>query len=319
MAAMTNTLLWTNEPDAYLRALKEAGHAARLQLGTLRMDQAPSPEQLAQTEVMLAMNVPPGTLAKMPKLRWIQALTVGIDNWLARADLRESIALTCARGSHRVAMPENILGALFHLTKPYAQATIDQKDHRWVRHVSAPLAGKTLGILGLGTIGQELAKKAAALELRVIGTKRSPAAMANVERVYGPDEIDAVLGQSDFVLLLLPLTPQTDSLMNAERLKKMRPTAYLLNFGRGALVADDDLVAAVKAKTIAGAVLDVYRTEPLPAGHPFWGTAGITVMPHVGGLAAGRDEIVAGIFADNVRRFLNDEPLNALVERARGY
>lgn len=316
---MLQTLVWTNDPDAYLRALKDAGLTDRLAVQVLRADQAPSPNQLAQTELMLAWNAPPGTLAKMPKLRWIQALTVGIDNWLARADLREEIALTCARGSHRVAMPENILGALFHLTKPYAQATLDQKDHRWVRHVSAPLAGKTLGILGLGTIGQELAKKAAALELRVIGTKRSPAAMANVERVYGPDEIDAVLGQSDFVLLLLPLTPQTDSLMNTARLKKMKPTAYLLNFGRGALIADEDLVAAVKAKTIAGAVLDVYRTEPLPADHPFWGTQGITVMPHVGGLAAGRDEIVAGIFADNVRRYLNDEPLNALVERARGY
>jgi len=317
--AMPRTLLWTNEPDAYLRALTDAGHAARLQVETLRAGQAPSPEQLAQTEVMLAWNAPPGTLSKMPKLRWIQALTVGIDNWLARPDLRQSLSLTCARGSHRVAMPENILGALFHLTKPYAQATIDQKDHRWVRHVSAPLAGKTLGILGLGTIGQELAKKASALELRVIGTKRTPGSLPGVEQVYGSGEIDAVLVQSDFVLLLLPLTPETDSLMNAARLKKMKPSAFLLNFGRGALVADDDLVAAVKARTIAGAVLDVYRTEPLPAEHAFWGTEGIVVMPHVGGLAEGRDEIVAGIFTDNVRRFLNDEPLNALVERARGY
>lgn len=316
---MLQTLVWMNEPDAYLRALKESGLADRLNLQVLRADQAPTPEQLAQTEAMLAWGAPPGTLAKMPKLRWIQALTVGIDNWLARADLREDIALTCARGSHRVAMPENILGALFHITKPYAQATIDQKEHRWVRHVSAPLAGRTLGILGLGTIGQELARKASALELRVIGTKRSSGSLSCVDRVYPPEELDTVLAQSDFVLLLLPLTAQTDSLMNTARLGRMKRSAWLLNFGRGALVADEDLVAAVKAKTIAGAVLDVYRTEPLPAEHPFWSTEGITVMPHVGGLAAGRDEIVAGIFVDNVGRFLDDKPLNALVERARGY
>ena len=316
---MIQTLLWTNEPEVYRESLKRAGLVDRLQIQTSRLDQTPPPEQLAQTEMMLAWNAPAGVLANMPRLRWIQALTVGIDNWLARPDLPPNIALTCARGSHRVAMPENILGALFHLTKPYAQATIDQKAHRWVRHVSEPLAGKTLGILGLGTIGQELAKKAAALELRVIGTKRSPGPVAGVDRVYAPEQIDEVLAQADFVLLLLPLTVKTDCIINAGSLGKMKRSAYLLNFGRGGLIADDDLVAAVKSKTIAGAVLDVYRTEPLPKEHEFWGTEGICVMPHVGGLAKGRDEIVAAIYSDNVRRFLNDEPLNALVERDRGY
>ena len=316
---MIQTLLWTSEPDVYHQALKRAGLADRMQIQTLRADQQPTPEMLANTETMLAWNAPPGTLANMSKLRWIQALTVGIDNWLARPDLREGIALTCARGSHRVAMPENILGALFHLTKPYAQTTIDQKERRWVRHVSVPLAGKTLGILGLGTIGQELARKAAALELRVIGTKRSPGEIPNVDQVYPPEQIDTVLAQADFVLLLLPLTAKTDCIINAQSLAKMKPSAYLLNFGRGGLVADDDLIAAVKSKTIAGAVLDVYRTEPLPKEHAFWGTEGISVLPHIGGMAAGRDEIVAGIFTDNVRRFLADEPLNALVERTRGY
>lgn len=316
---MIQTLLWTNEPEVYRESLKRAGLVDGLQIQTSRLDQTPPPEQLAQTEMMLAWNAPAGVLANMPRLRWIQALTVGIDNWLARPDLRQNIALTCARGSHRVAMPENILGALFHLTKPYAQATIDQKEHRWVRHVSEPLAGKTLGILGLGTIGQELAKKAAALELRVIGTRRSPGPVAGVDTVYAPEQIDEVLAQADFVLLLLPLTAKTDCIINAGSLGKMKKSAYLLNFGRGGLIADDDLVAAVKSKTIAGAVLDVYRTEPLPKEHAFWGTEGICVMPHVGGLAKGRDEIVAAIYTDNVRRFLNGEPLNALVERDRGY
>lgn len=316
---MIKTLLWINEPDAYRDALARAGLADKLEIQTLRIGEAPTPAQLASTEAMLALNVPPGVLGKMPKLRWIQAITVGIDNWLARADLREEISLTCARGSHRIAMPENILGALFHITKPYAQVTIDQKEHRWTRRVSEPLAGKTLGILGLGTIGQELARKAAVLELRVIGTKRSPEAVPGVERVYAPAQVDEVLAQSDFVLLLLPLTAETDCIVNAKFLAKMKRNAWLLNFGRGGLIADDDLVAAVKAKTIAGAVLDVFRTEPLPADHAFWGTEGIAVLPHIGGLIAGRDAIVAGIFADNMRRYLNKELLHALVERARGY
>jgi glyoxylate/hydroxypyruvate reductase A len=218
-----------------------------------------------------------------------------------------------------VQMPENILGALFHLTKPYAGITQDQKERRWRRRVSETLAGTTLGILGLGVIGQELARKAEALEMRVIGTRRRPAPMPHVERVYGPDETDTVLAASDFVLLLLPVTPETRGFMNAARLKRMKPGAYLLNFGRGELVVDADLVEAVRARTIAGAVLDVFTTEPLPAEHPFWGTDGIMVLPHIGGLHPGRDHIVAELFTDNLQRFLASQPLRETVDRARGY
>jgi phosphoglycerate dehydrogenase-like enzyme len=107
--------------------------------------------------------------------------------------------------------------------------------------------------------------------------------------------------------------------MNAARLKRMKPGAYLLNFGRGELIVDADLVEAVTARTIAGAVLDVFTTEPLPAEHPFWGTEGITVLPHIGGLHPERDRIVAELFVDNVARFLAGQPLRETVDRARGY
>jgi glyoxylate/hydroxypyruvate reductase len=316
---MIPVLLWMNEAEIYGQALERAGCADRLDIQLLRSDQQPSAAQLARTEILLARQAPPELLAEMPRLRWIQAITVGVDHWVSRADLRPGIALTCARGTHRVQMPENILGALFHLTKPYTQATLDQRDRRWVRRVSEPLAGKTLGILGLGEIGRELAKKAAAMELRVIGARRAAGPVPHVDRSYPPEAIDEVLAQSDFVLLLLPLTPQTDGIMNAARFKAMRPSAYLLNFGRGALVVDADLVQAVQTKTIAGAVLDVYRTEPLPVEHEFWVTKGITVLPHIGGLDVRRDEVVAAMFADNMRRFLVGEALVALVDPVRGY
>ncbi|MFA5915231.1 MAG: D-2-hydroxyacid dehydrogenase [Burkholderiales bacterium] len=316
---MTSVLLWLNEAEVYRQALERAGCADRVDIQLLQDKQQPNPQQLASTEIMLARQAPPGLLAQMPRLRWIQALTAGVEHWISRPDLRSGIALTCARGTHRVAMPENILGALFHLTKPYAQATLDQRERRWVRRVSEPLAGKTLGILGLGEIGRELARKANALELRVIGTRRAAEPVPHVDRIYPPEAIDEVLAQSDFVLLLLPLTQQTDGIMNAARFKAMRAGAYLLNFGRGGLVVDADLVEAVRAKTIAGAVLDVYRQEPLPADHAFWITPGVTVLPHIGGLDAHRDEIVAALFAENMGRYLAGAALTALVDRARGY
>ncbi len=319
MADRPLVLLWIPEPGPYRQALERAGLDRQIDLAHVPPAETPAPDLLARAQAMLAYRSGPGVLPRMPALRWIQALTAGVEGWLALPDLPAGITLTCARGTHRVQMPENILGALFHLTKPYAGIALDQKERRWRRRVSETLAGTTLGILGLGVIGQELARKAEALEMRVIGTRKSPAPLPHVAQVYGSDGTDEVLAASDWVLLLLPVTPETRGFMNAARLKRMKPTAHLLNFGRGELVVDADLIEAVKARTIAGAVLDVFTTEPLPAEHPFWGTENILVLPHIGGLHPGRDHIVARLFVDNVERFLAGKPLRETVERARGY
>ncbi len=216
-------------------------------------------------------------------------------------------------------MAENIFGALFHLTKPYAAIVQDQKQSKWVRRVATPLAGQTLGILGLGAIGQQVAAIAGTIGMRVIGTKRRGEAVPHVDAVLPPERTDEVLAQSDFVLLLLPATPETENFINASRLARMKPTAWLLNFGRGHLIADNDLIAAVKAKQIAGAVLDVFRQEPLPSDHLFWQTEGIIVLPHIGGGHPQRDKVVAKLFVENLRRFLDDEPLKEVVDRKAGY
>jgi phosphoglycerate dehydrogenase-like enzyme len=185
--------------------------------------------------------------------------------------------------------------------------------------VAEPLNGKTLGILGLGAIGQEVARLAAALGMRVVGTRRGSAPLPGPAEVLPSERTEEVLARSDFVLLLLPATPDTENLMDARRLGQMKPGAWLLNFGRGQPVVDADLIAAVRAGRIAGAVLDVFREEPLPEGHPFWTTDGIMVLPHIGGLHPRRDEIVARLFAENLGRFLDGRPLKEVVDRAAGY
>ena len=179
-------LLWTDGAEPYARAIAEAGLADRLRIETLPRAATPDDAQLAEAEAMLSWGPPAGMLTRMPRLRFVQALTAGVEHWLARADLPADLALSCARGTHRVQMPENILGALFHITKPYAAIVGDNAAARWTRRVSTTLAGQTLGILGLGAIGAELARKAAALEMRVIGTKRGAATIPHVERVVGP-------------------------------------------------------------------------------------------------------------------------------------
>lgn len=312
-------LLWVSTPGPYREDLEKAGLAEGYDIVAVAQGDTPTDEQLARTEVLLAFGAPAGMLARMPRLKWIQSMTAGVDGWVGRPDLKAETPLCAARGTHLPQMPENILGALFHITKHYHRIAQNQAAGKWVRSQSATLAGKTLGILGLGAIGAELARKAAALEMRVIGTKRTVEAVPHVAKVYAPEATDDVLGQSDYVVLLLPVTPQTESMFNRARLKKMRKDAWLINFGRGALIADDDLIAAVEAKDIGGAVLDVFRTEPLPATHAFWRTPGIMVLPHIGGGHPDRDKWVAALFTENVRRRQAGEQLKELVDRSRGY
>ena len=319
MTSRANVLLWTDSTAAYLDAIKAAGLADRVVVDSLPRKEKPSADQMARTEALMAIGVPPGLLPAMPKLRWAQAMTAGVEGWLALPDLPENLTLTCARGTHRESMPENIIGALLYVAKPYAAAVENQKHSKWVHSPAQPLTGKTLGILGLGAVGQDVARIAAALGMRVIGTRRRPEPMTNVAKVLPPDRTPEVLAESDFLLLLLPATPETDNFINAARLAMMKPGAWLLNFGRGHLIRDDDLVAAVKAKKIAGALLDVFRQEPLPAGHPFWTTEGIIVLPHIGGPHPQRDRTVARLFVENLGRFLDGKPLREVVDRKAGY
>ena len=319
MTSRTHVLLWTDSTAAYLDAIKSAGLADRVVVDSLPRKEKPSTEQMAHTEALMAPAVPPGLLPAMPKLRWVQAMTAGVEGWLALPDVPPGLTLTCARGTHRESMPENIIGALFYVAKPYAAAVENQKHSKWVHNTAQPLTGKTLGILGLGAIGQHVARIAGVLGMRVIGTRRRPEPMTDVAEVLPPERTPQVLAQSDFLLLLLPATRETDNFINAERLAMMKPSAWLLNFGRGHLIKDDDLVAAVKAKKIAGAVLDVFRQEPLPADHPFWTTEGIIVLPHIGGPHPQRDKIVARLFVDNLGRFLDGKPLKEVVDRKAGY
>jgi phosphoglycerate dehydrogenase-like enzyme len=314
-----HVLLWTDNTTAYTDAIKAAGLADRVAIDTLSRKDKPTAEQLARTEAMMATAVPAGVLPSMPKLRWAQAMSAGVEHWFALPDLPANLTLTCARGTHTESMPENIMAALFYAAKPIRIAAENQKTGIWVHTVAQPLTGKTLGILGLGAIAEEVARMATVFGMRVIGTKRRPAPMPNVAEVLPPESTDDVLARSDFVLLLLPATPQTNNLMNATRLAKMKPTAWLLNFGRGVLIKDEDLIAAAKNKVIAGAILDVFRKEPLPSDDPLWKAENIVVLPHIGGPHPQRDKFVARLFVENLKRFLEGQPLKEVVDRAAGY
>ncbi|HZF06926.1 MAG TPA: D-2-hydroxyacid dehydrogenase [Patescibacteria group bacterium] len=317
-SASPTVLIWLDTADDYVRAAETAGLARSFDLVVTPLASDPPDDLLARADALLAWRPPDRLAARAPRLRWIQSLTGGCEQWLG-PDVPAGAVLTCARGTHRVQMSEHILAGLFLCAKDLAGIVLDQAAGRWRRRVNPTLAGTTLGILGLGAIGPEIARLARGLGMRVIGTKREPTPIPDVEQVHAPGATDHVLAESDYVLLLLPSTADTRGIMDTTRLARMKPSAWLLNFGRGDLVVDADLVAAVRERRIAGAVLDVFRREPLPAEHPFWTTPGIVVLPHVGGLHPRRDAIVAGLWVDNLERFAAGEPLREVVDRARGY
>jgi phosphoglycerate dehydrogenase-like enzyme len=311
-------VLWLDEAADYVRAAESAGLAHAVELHTTPLGSDPPDALLGQAEALLAWRPPTRLAARAPRLRWIQSLTGGCEQWLG-AELPAHVTLTCARGTHRVQMSEHILAGLFLCAKDLAAIVLDQAQRRWRRRVNPTLAGATLGILGLGAIGAEIARLASGLGMRVLGTKREPTPVAGVERVYSPAETARVLAEADYLLLLLPSTVETRGIIDKAALAAMKPSAFVLNFGRGDLVVDADLVEAMLGKRIAGAVLDVYATEPLPSEHPFWTTPGIVVLPHVGGLHPRRDALVAELWRDNLARFVDGRPLLQVVDRARGY
>ena len=188
--------------------------------------------------------------------------------------------------------------------------------------VGFELPGRTLGVIGLGAIGVEVANCALALGMKVLGydpqitVKRAWELSSSVQQALSLDDLFA---RSDVITVHVPLNDATRGLVNAPRIALMRKGGVVLNFARGGLIVDADLIAAVKAKTIAGAILDVFRTEPLPSDHPFWTTEGITVLPHIGGGHPTRDSMVAELFTENARRYLAGENLKEVVDRERGY
>lgn len=314
-------LVWHDHWPTYSESLDAHGlsHAIdfRGAAGT-----APDDDALERAQCMLAstVNVPAGALSRLPNLQWIQTVTVGVDEWLSRADLSDKVSIVCARGVHRVQMPENILGAIFYAAKPFARAKELQGQKIWDNLLtSTPIAGQTLGIVGLGAIGAEVARKAKSLEMNVVGVNRLGTPAPNVDKVYPIVEIDKVLAQSDYVLLLIPATAETENLMNRERFAAMKQGAWLLNFARGHVIVDADLIAALRRKHLAGAVLDAFRDEPLSPNHPFWEDPDILMLPHLGGKHPTRNKIVAEIFSANVARFLKGEPLSGIVDRRKGY
>lgn len=282
---------------------------------------AATPEEgaavIGEADVLYGWNVPAPLFGKAARLRWLQAMSAGVD-WALVPELPARVTVTRAPGVFGPWMAEYVLGWALWVTQRLATYREAQHRREWIEHVLPDrLHGKTLAVVGTGDIGRAIARAARAFGVRVIGVSRAGRAVPGFERVYRARALTRALASADFVVLAVPLTEETRGLIGAAELAAMRPGAWLLNVARGAVVEEEALAAALTARRIGGAVVDVFTTEPLPPGHPFWGLDNIVVTPHISGPST--PEGIAPLFDDNLRRFLAGRRLRHVVDRARGY
>lgn len=275
---------------------------------------------IADVEVLIAFRPPRGIWAGAAKLRLVQMMGAGVDALLPAPDLPSNVRVANARGLHDAQMSELAFALMLALAKRLPHALEQQKAQLWKMYGVPLLAGKTLGILGLGTIGAAVAQRAAAFGLRVIGTQREPKPVPHVEATFGGRAgLERVLRESDFLLVLLPLTPETRGSIGARELDLAKPGAFLLNLARGGIVDEGALLERLRSGRLAGAGIDVFEKEPLPPGDPLWSAPNTILTPHMGGLEPQYMQRLMEIAVDNVERLERGEPLRNPVDRARGY
>jgi len=264
-------------------------------------------------------------VAAAPKLRWVQATIAGVEGFLIPALRDREIALTNFSGIAAPSIAEHVLALMLAFARGLPALFQRQGQRAWDdNHADAPptfeLAGQTLGVVGLGDIGDELGRRAHALGMRVLATDRDATeAPAYIDALLPSERLPDLLADADHVALCLPLTPATERLIEREQLAAMKDSAYLYNVGRGELVDQDALVAALRDGAIAGAGLDVASPEPLPAGSPLWALPNVLITGHTAGQTPLYWERGITLLIDNVRRFLAGEELRNVVDTRAGY
>lgn len=311
----------------------------------LRVEQIPTQdfvsigEALARAEVLYTFGLPPA-LEQVPRLRWVQLSSAGVEHLANHPAMRaRHIHITTTSGIHAGPMAEYVMAVILAWARRLPTTLALQRQREWPKGRwnllrSLELRDAVLGIVGYGSIGREIARLASAFGMHILAMKRRPEERRDQgyiesglgdpegrlpERFYGPEELHAMLGECDYVVVTLPLTPATRGLINAAALRAMKPSACLINVARGDIVVEQDLLQALRENRIAGAVLDVFSKEPLPADHPLWQYDNVILTPHIAAITDRYEERASRLFAENLRRYLAGEPLWNEINREEGY
>lgn len=285
---------------------------------------ASNPEEASQragASIVIAPTVPwlPAALSTQSEVRWIHFLSAGVDSIWAMDFDKDQYLLSKSSGVHAATITEFVLGAILYVLKSFETFSRQQRARIWNRFWLDECQGKTLGILGVGAIGKRLALQAGGLGMRVVGMATSDRPIDGVDEVYGPEGLHDVLAQSDFVVVLLPLTNRTQRVINAAALKSIKSSAWLINVARGEVIDEDALIIALKTQQIGGAVLDVFEEEPLSTASPLWSLDNVLLTPHVAGTTQHYISRALDIFEANFREYQAGRPLITPVDIERRY
>jgi phosphoglycerate dehydrogenase-like enzyme len=291
-----------------------------------------------EVAVLYTYFLPCDTQALAPGLKWVQLHSAGADHILDYPIMASDVAVTTTSGIHATPIAEYVFASMLAHRWRVPLWTHCQRDRewpsgRWNLYARPELRGGTLGILGYGSIGREVGRLGRAFGMRVLALRRSQGradqgyAISQTgdpegelpERFYPAEALNEMLAECDYVVVALPLTPETTHFFGEAELRAMKPNSYLINIARGPIVDETALVRALREGWIAGAGLDVFEKEPLPADSPLWELENALLSPHVAGFAPRYDERAATLFAQNLSRYLVGEPLLNLVDKARGY
>lgn len=282
-------------------------------------DDATLDRHIADADALLAWKFPLAALERARALRWIQLSSAGAEQLLPARERLGGIVVTNTRGIHVDLMADYAFAAMVALNMHFPKFFADQQTAKWEQRLSVPVAGRTLGVIGAGAIGGEIARRGAAFGMHVLAVKRTPAPVHGAAEVVAPDQLHDVLGRSDFVVLVVPQTAATRGMIAEPALRAMKRTAYLINIARGSVVDEAALARALREQWIAGAALDVFEREPLPSDSPFWSLPNVIVTPHVAGEPADYARRVAEVFVENLLRQRRGEPFRNVVDFDRGY
>ncbi len=261
-----------------------------------------------------------GLLGRLPNLEWVQVLRAGIDNIPLPALRERRIRLTTVRGIHGIPIGEHVMGMILQHSRRLLQFHAHQMQRVWDRSLKTDeVYEKTLGIVGIGAIGREIAKRARAFGMRVIGINSRGTPVEEADMVLSFAQLPDMLAESDYVVIALPLTPETTRIFGEAEFRLMKPSAFFINIARGEVVDEQALIRALQEGWIGGAGLDVFSTEPLPVESPLWGMANVLVTPHVSALSPRYYERAMAVFRRNLQEFLAGEALFNEVDLYKGY
>jgi phosphoglycerate dehydrogenase-like enzyme len=283
--------------------------------------------EIVDAEILIAWSIRPEQVETAKALRWIHSPAAAVHQLMFPELIESNIVLTNAREVHGPVVAEHVIALIFALAKKIPGSVELQQKHTWGQQIlwdQVPrvreVAGATLGLVGLGSIGRPVLQKAKALGMRVIAVREHPEkGSEGADAVFGPGQIDEIFQQSDYVVLAAPVTDATKAIANPARLNLMKSTACLINVGRGPLIDETALADALRENKIGGAALDVFPKEPLPADSPLWDLPNLLITPHTAALTDRLWERHYALFSENLRRYRGGQPLLAVVDKRKGY